>query len=42
MADAEDNAGRVLNPGQVREIERRHSLDWGGWGRSAPPLLDPR
>ena len=31
MADAEDTAGRVLSPGRIREIERRHSLEWGGW-----------
>lgn len=42
MADAEDSARRVLAPGQLREIERRHSLEWGGWGRSAPELRDHR
>ena len=42
MADAEDSARRVLAPGQMREIERRHSLEWGGWGRSAPDLRDHR
>jgi hypothetical protein len=42
MADAEESAGRVLSPGQIREIERRHSLEWGGWGRGAPELRDHR
>jgi hypothetical protein len=42
MAGAEDVAGRVLAPGRIREIERRHSLDWGGWGRGAPELRDHR
>jgi len=42
MADAEDTAGRVLSPGRIREIERRHSLVWGGWGRGAPELRDHR
>jgi len=42
MADAEDAAGRVLSPGRIREIERRHSLEWGGWGRGAPELRDHR
>jgi DNA-binding beta-propeller fold protein YncE len=42
MADAEDTAGRVLSPGRIREIERRHSLEWGGWGRGAPELRDHR
>ena len=42
MADAEEQAGRVLSPGQIREIERRHSLEWGGWGRGAPELRDHR
>jgi len=42
MADAEDAAARVLAPGRIREIERRHSLEWGGWGRGAPELRDHR
>jgi hypothetical protein len=42
MADAEDQARRVLSPGQMRDIERRHLLEWGGWGRSAPELRDHR
>jgi hypothetical protein len=42
MADAEETAGRVLSPGRIREIERRHSLEWGGWGRGAPELRDHR
>ena len=42
MADAEVVAGRVLSPGRIREIERRHSLEWGGWGRGAPALRDHR
>jgi hypothetical protein len=42
MADAEEAAGRVLSPGQIRDIERRHSLEWGGWGRDAPELRDQR
>jgi len=42
MADAQDDAARTLSPGQIREIERRHSLEWGGWGRGAPELRDHR
>ena len=42
MADAEDQARRTLSPGQVRDIERRHLLEWGSWGRSAPELRDQR
>ena len=42
MSDAEDSARRVLEPGPMREIERRHQLEWGGWGRSAPELRDRR
>jgi hypothetical protein len=42
MSDAQDDAARVLSPGQIRDIERRHSLEWGGWGRSAPELRDHR
>jgi len=41
MADAQETASRVLSPGQIREIERRHSLEWG-WGRGAPALRDHR
>ena len=42
MADAEDQARRALSPGQMRDIERRHLLEWGSWGRSAPELRDQR
>jgi hypothetical protein len=42
MADAEDQARRTLSPGQVRDIERRHQLEWGSWGRGAPELRDHR
>jgi hypothetical protein len=42
MADAEDAAKRMLSPGRIREIERRYSLEWGGWGRGAPELRDHR
>src|SRR5262245_55643169 len=42
MADAEDQARRLLSPGQVRDIERRHLLEWGSWGRASPELRDQR
>jgi hypothetical protein len=42
MASAQDSAKLKLEPGQIREIQRRHSLDWAGWGREAPELRDPQ
>lgn len=36
MAAARDAARRALEPGEMREIQKRHSLDWSGWGRTAP------
>ena len=42
MAAAESAARRVLELEQIRDIQRRHSLDWAGWGRTAPELRDPQ
>ena len=42
MVAAENTARAKLEPGQIREIQRRHSLDWAGWGRTAPELRDPQ
>jgi hypothetical protein len=40
VAAAEESARRLLEPGQIREILRRNSLDWGRWGSPAPALLE--
>lgn len=40
MATAEDAARKSLLPGSIREIRRRYSMDWEGWGRPAPAKLD--
>ena len=42
MVAAENSARQNLEPGQIREIQRRHSLDWAGWGRNPPELRDPK
>jgi hypothetical protein len=36
MEAAETQARRSLSPGTIREIRRRHAMDWEGWGRQAP------
>jgi hypothetical protein len=41
MADAEEFGRRALLPGTMREIRRRHALDWTGWGSPAPEPLEP-
>lgn len=41
MAAAETDARRRLQPGTIREIERRYSLEWGGWGRTPPAHAEP-
>jgi hypothetical protein len=40
MATAEDTARRSLLPGTIRDIRRRYSMDWDGWGRPAPAKLE--
>jgi len=40
VAAAEESARRLLEPGQIREILRRNSLDWARWGSPAPALLE--
>jgi hypothetical protein len=42
MVAAENSARQNLEPGQIRDIQRRHSLDWAGWGRNPPELRDPK
>ncbi len=41
MKAAEDIARKTLAPGTMREIERRHAMDWNGWGQPRPPLQTP-
>ncbi len=36
MAAADDVARRALSPGDIREVERRYSMDWDGWTLPAP------
>jgi hypothetical protein len=40
MVTAEDAARRSLLPGSIRDIRRRYSMDWDGWGRPAPAKLE--
>ncbi|MCM2255998.1 MAG: hypothetical protein NDJ94_10040 [Vicinamibacteria bacterium] len=40
MTAAEDVARRSLDPGEMREIRRRHSMDWGGWALPRPTMLE--
>jgi hypothetical protein len=40
MADAEEFGRRALLPGTMREIRRRHGLDWSAWGSPAPKPLE--
>jgi hypothetical protein len=40
MATADDAARRSLLPGSIRDIRRRYSMDWDGWGRPAPAQLE--
>jgi hypothetical protein len=40
MAAAEDAARKSLLPGSIRDIRRRYSMDWDGWGRPAPAKLE--
>jgi hypothetical protein len=41
MAAAEESARKAgLAPGTIRETRRRYSMDWEGWGRSAPERLE--
>lgn len=40
MAQAEEGARKAdLAPGDLREVRRRYSMEWGGWGLSAPQPL---
>jgi hypothetical protein len=36
MASAEEAARRGLLPSDVRDVQKRFSLDWSGWGRTPP------
>lgn len=40
MVTAEDDARKSLLPGSIRDIRRRYSMDWDGWGRPAPAKLE--
>jgi hypothetical protein len=41
MAAAEESARQAgLAPGDLREVRRRYSMDWDGWGRVAPERLE--
>jgi hypothetical protein len=40
MAAAETDARRSLQPGRIREIQARYSLDWSSWGRTPPKRLE--
>lgn len=40
MTAAEDVARRSLDPGEMREIRRRYSMDWGGWALPRPTMLE--
>jgi hypothetical protein len=42
MVAAENSARQDLDPGKIREVQRRHSLDWAGWGRNPPEPRDPK
>jgi hypothetical protein len=39
MAAAEEGVRNSLLPGTIRDIRRRYSMDWEGWGRAAPTQL---
>ena len=41
MASAENTARETLLPGALREIRARHSMDFAGWGSSAPERQKP-
>jgi hypothetical protein len=36
MASAEEAARRSLLPSDIRDVQRRYTLDWSGWGRTPP------
>lgn len=40
MTAAEDVARRSLGPGEIRDIRRRHAMDWGGWALPRPTMLE--
>jgi hypothetical protein len=42
MAAAEEGVRTSLLPGAIREIRRRYSMDWDGWGRQAPAMLEEK
>jgi len=42
VASAQDSARSAMEAGRIREVLRRHSLDWAGWGRTAPELREPQ
>jgi hypothetical protein len=38
---ADNEARRTLSPEKMREIRRGYSLDWSGWGKTAPKRVEP-
>jgi hypothetical protein len=38
---AEKEAQRTLSPEEIRQVSRSYSLDWSGWGRTAPKRVEP-
>lgn len=41
MIAAEKDLGKDLNPGEVRAIRTRYSMNWDGWSLPAPPRREP-
>lgn len=41
MAAAEADAARELQPGRIRAIQKRYSLEWSEWGRTPPNPSEP-
>lgn len=41
MVGAEEAARKAaLEPGELREVRRRYSMEWGGWGLARPEALE--
>jgi hypothetical protein len=41
MAAAEEEARKTLTPGNMRDIRKRHLMDWDGWALPAPSKREP-
>jgi hypothetical protein len=41
MASAEDVVRKTMEPGELRDIRRLHSMEWDGWSLPAPDKLEP-